>query len=95
MFSQKKLLWKEARKCFKILSSELHSTTACVQKVVTIDENKSISTCVEEFKRDGVTILPFKIDRDFVDKSKELATEAWQDGLRRAKLIKGHDMKVG
>jgi len=79
----------------KSVSCKLHSTSVSNQTVVEIDESKSLSDCVREFKRDGVTILPMKINPDFVEKSKQLATEAWKDGLRRAKLIKGHEMKVG
>ena len=50
---------------------------------------------VEEFKRNGVTILPLKVDHDFVQKSKKLCLDAWEDALARGKIIKGHDIKVG
>ena len=50
---------------------------------------------VEEFKRNGVTILPLKVETDFVEKSKKLCFNAWEDAMERGKIIKGHEIKVG
>ena len=94
MLPLRKIILKDIRSYVKSLNCKVHSTSVSNQTVVEIDESKSLSDCVLEFKRDGVTILPMKINPDFVEKSKQLATKAWKDGLRRAKLIKGHEMKV-
>ena len=56
-----------------------------------IDFSKSIA----DFKRNGMAILPVQIDPSFVQKSKEMCFSAWEDALNRAKLIRGHELKVG
>ena len=61
------------------------STSRANEKNNKIDFSKS----VEEFKRDGIAILPLKIDMDFVNKSKKLCMAAWEDALLRGRLVKG------
>ena len=53
------------------------------------DNKIDFSKSVEEFKRDGIAILPLKIDTDFVNKSKKLCMAAWEDALLRGRLVKG------
>ena len=53
------------------------------------------TAAINDFKRNGMALLPLKIDPDFVEKSKEICFDAWKDALKRAKIIRGHDMKVG
>ena len=80
---------------FQNLIKGFHSNPVLCSATITInDESRDMSQCVEEFNRDGVTILPFKVDIDFVEKSKKLVTSALEDGLQRVKEIKGHDLKV-
>ena len=76
--------------------SKLHSNAVlCSSQIGAIrDESKDIRQCVEEFNRDGVTVLPLKVDKEFIEKSKDITISAWKDGLQRAKAIKGYDMKV-
>ena len=80
----------------KTLARELHKNAyLCASAIGELtNENKDIHQCVKELKRDGVTVLPHKINKDFVEKSKDLCMSAWEDGLQRVKAIKGHDMKV-
>ena len=53
------------------------------------------SKAIEDFKRNGMAILPVKIDPSFVQKSQEMCFSAWKDALNRAKIIRGHELKVG
>ena len=53
------------------------------------------TAAINDFKRNGMALLPLKIDPDFVEKSKDICFDAWKDALKRAKIIRGHDMKVG
>ena len=74
--------------CFKLLSQAAGvNSTQSTQ----VDFTKSVN----DFKRNGMALLPLKIDPDFVEKSKEICFGAWRDALKRAKIIRGHEMKVG
>ena len=64
-------------------------------RFISCGNETDFSKSVEEFKRNGVTILPLKVDADFVKESKKLCLGAWEDALDRGKIIKGHDIKVG
>ena len=50
---------------------------------------------VEDFKRNGMAILPLKIDLSYVSRSKDMVLSAWSDAMHRAKIIRGHELKVG
>ena len=50
---------------------------------------------VEDFKRNGMAILPLKIDPSYVTKSKDMVMSAWSDAMHRAKIIRGHELQVG
>ena len=64
-------------------------------RFISSGNENDFSKSVEEFRRNGVTILPLKVDADFVKESKKLCLGAWEDALDRGKIIKGHDIKVG
>ena len=62
---------------------------------VSTNHHNDFSKAVEEFKKNGVAILPLKIDHDFVKTSRNKCLHAWEDALARGKAIKGHEIKVG
>ena len=49
------------------------------------------SRAIADFQKNGMAILPIKIDPSFLNESKELCFSAWKDALNRAKIIKGND----
>ena len=59
------------------------------------NEKVDFSSAIQDFKKNGMAVLPLKIDPEFVEKSKEICFSAWKDALERAKIIRGHEMKVG
>ena len=71
--------------------SQLSSATNRSDKHDAVD----FTAAINDFKRNGMAVLPLKIDSDFVEKSKEICFDAWKDALKRAKIIRGHEMKVG
>ena len=62
---------------------------------VSANLQNEFSKAVEEFRKNGVAILPLKIDEDFVKTSRKKCLSAWEDALSRGKIVKGHDIKVG
>ena len=62
---------------------------------VSSSQLNDFSKTVEEFRENGVAILPLKIDDEFVKTSKKKCLYAWEDALNRGKTIKGYDIKVG
>ena len=48
------------------------------------------SQAIADFQKNGMAILPIKIDPSFLNESKELCFSAWKDALNRAKIIKGN-----
>jgi len=94
-----------SRKKFSVISARLlrkaldtsrprlsvQGSVALKESVPKIDFSKS----VEDFKRNGIAILPVKVNDDFVLKSKKLCMSAWVDALARGKIIKGHELKLG
>ena len=74
-------------KCLNLVSLKYASSSSSSS----FDFTKS----VEEFRRNGVTILPLKVETGFVEKSKDICLNAWKDALARGKIIKGHDIMVG
>jgi len=70
----------------------LHSSVCLLSKnAAKIDFSKSI----EDFKKNGIAILPVRIQDDFVQESRKLCMSAWVDALARGKIIKGHEVKLG
>ena len=59
------------------------------------NEMEDFGRSIAEFKRNGMAILPVKVDPLFVQKSKDLCLSAYQDALNRVKLVLGHELKVG
>ena len=53
------------------------------------------TSAIADFKRNGMAILPLKIESSFVESSKGLCFSAWKDALKRAEIVRGHEMKVG
>ena len=51
------------------------------------------SQAIADFQKNGMAILPIKIDPSFLNESKELCLSAWKDALHRARIIKGNDRK--
>lgn len=49
------------------------------------------SQAIADFQKNGMAILPIKIDPSFLNESKELCLSAWKDALNRAKIIKGNN----
>eukprot|EP00090_Calanus_glacialis_P030868 TRINITY_DN5023_c0_g1_i1.p1 TRINITY_DN5023_c0_g1~~TRINITY_DN5023_c0_g1_i1.p1 ORF type:complete len:763 (+),score=154.94 TRINITY_DN5023_c0_g1_i1:281-2569(+) len=74
------------------LTRALHASSSVFNKPSSqIDFSKSI----EDFKKNGIAILPVKIDDEFVWKSRKLCMSAWVDALARGKIVKGHEVKLG
>ena len=42
-------------------------------------DEPDFTQAVDEFRRNGVTILPLKVDTQFVRESKQLCLGAWED----------------
>ena len=59
------------------------------------NDSVDFTSAIEDFKRNGMAILPLKIGSSFVESSKELCFSAWKDALKRAEIVRGHEMKVG
>ena len=59
------------------------------------NENVDFSSAIEDFRKNGMAVLPLKIEPAFVKKSKEICFSAYEDALKRAEIIRGHEMKVG
>ena len=59
------------------------------------NDGVDFTSAIKDFKRNGMAILPLKIGPSFVESSKELCFSAWKDALRRAEIVRGHEMKVG
>jgi len=78
----------------KHLSLQAFATSATLRSQQ-LKSDVDFSQAIEDFKTNGIAILPLQIDEKFVNKSKELVVSAWQDALLRARIIKGHEMKVG
>ena len=100
---QRGLLWTQGRiktKLFSIrnLNTSTPKSLKQVRTASTIsvaNDTVDFSAAIEDFKRNGMAILPLKIDPNFVEISKEKCFAAYRDALNRAKVVRGHEMKVG
>ena len=52
------------------------------------------SQAIADFQKNGMALLPIKIDPSFLNQSKELCFSAWQDALNRAKILKGKNKDI-
>ena len=82
----------------RMLYTSRERQTAVVEQTNHVQQEKSMvdfSKALQDFKRNGMAILPVKIDAEFIKKSNDMCFSAWTDALKRAKIIRGHDMKAG
>ena len=94
-------LWA-ARHITNFSSNRFHTAIPKSLEQVTAAKDNSVgnervdfSSAIKDFKRNGMAVLPLKIGPMFVKKSKEICFSAWEDSLKRAEIIRGHEMKVG
>ena len=59
------------------------------------DTAVDFSRAVEDFRTNGVAILPLRMEESFIRKSRELSLAAWQEALLRARLLRGRELEVG
>ena len=50
------------------------------------------SDAVENFRQNGMAVLPIKVDPSFVKKSKDICFSSWQDASKTPKLVHGHQL---
>ena len=59
------------RRCKQLKIARLFATSRA--------DEQDFSRAVDEFRQNGVTILPLKVDQQFVRDSKQLCLGAWED----------------
>jgi len=83
------VIWRTTARTGHALRTRSLSSSAV--KAQAIDFSKA----VEDFKTNGVAILPLKMEEEYIGKSRDLCMAAWKEALERAHLLRGGDLQVG